>query len=103
MQYPYLCPLWLRQASVQSHPKHKFTPEEDERLAQLVMKYKESNWKAIAKELGSRNCRQCRERWKNYLSPNLNKEPWTALEDELLKRKYEEYGSQWSDFYCSGF
>jgi hypothetical protein len=96
MQYPLLCAPWSRGPSARLHAKHKFTAEEDERLAQLVAKHNESNWNAIAEELGNRNCRQCRERWKNYLDPKLNKEVWTAKEDDLLMGKYEEYGSQWS-------
>ncbi|OHT05614.1 hypothetical protein TRFO_26560 [Tritrichomonas foetus] len=78
------------------HSKHKFTPEEDERLTMIVTKCGESNWKRIAEQMGTRNCRQCRERWKNYLSPSVCKDPWTAQEDELLQEKYKEYGSQWS-------
>ena len=78
------------------HAKHKFTPEEDERLTLIVKQFGESNWKMIAEQMGTRNCRQCRERWKNYLSPNVCKDPWTPQEDTLLQEKYKEYGSQWS-------
>ena len=78
------------------HSKRKFTPEEDEKLAFIVSQCGESNWKRIAEQMGTRNCRQCRERWKNYLCPNVCKEPWTQEEDELLQEKYKELGSQWS-------
>jgi hypothetical protein len=76
--------------------KHKFSPEEDARLTEVVGRCGESNWKSIASQLGGRNFRQCRERWKNYLAPNLSKEAWTQSEDELLVAKYEELGSRWS-------
>lgn len=78
------------------HSKRKFSQEEDEKLAFIVSRYGESNWKRIAEQMGTRNCRQCRERWKNYLCPNVCKEPWTQEEDELLQKKYKELGSQWS-------
>jgi hypothetical protein len=81
---------------VRCHIKRKFTPEEDARLTQIVAHCGESNWRGIAAQLGGRNFRQCRERWKNYLAPNLSKDAWTKSEDELLVAKYGELGSRWS-------
>ena len=78
------------------HSKHKFTEEEDKRLRQIVAELGEFNWKRISEEMGTRNYRQCRERWKNYLSPNVKKDPWTKEEDSLLMSLYETYGSQWT-------
>lgn len=77
-------------------PRHKFTPEEDERLRSLVSMLGENNWGEVAAKLGTRSARQCRERFKNYLSPNLKNEPWTEQEDNLLREKYAEYGAKWS-------
>jgi hypothetical protein len=76
--------------------KHKFTQEEDQLLAQCVAEHGACDWKRIAARVGTRNCRQCRERWKNYLDPCLSQEPWSTAEDELLSAKYGELGSQWS-------
>jgi hypothetical protein len=76
--------------------KRKFSPEEDSLLSAIVAQLGDSNWKQVAAFMGDRNFRQCRERWKNYLAPNVSKGPWTAEEDHLLKAKYEEIGSQWS-------
>ena len=78
------------------HSKRKFSPEEDEKLAFIVSQCGESNWKRIAEQMGTRNCRQCRERWKNYLCPNVCKEPWTHEEDELIVEKVNEIGTKWS-------
>jgi hypothetical protein len=75
--------------------KRKFSTEEDERLTQIVQQFGESNWKQVASKLGTRNFRQCRERWKNYLSPTICKDPWAPEEDRLLQEKYNELGSQW--------
>jgi hypothetical protein len=44
----------------------------------------------------TRNPRQCRERFKNYLDPELNREPWTEEEDSLLEEKYREFGAKWN-------
>jgi hypothetical protein len=76
--------------------KRKFSPEEDERLTAIVRQFGDSNWKLIAARMGGWDCRQCRERWKNYLCPNVCKDPWTPEEDRLLEAKYDEFGSQWS-------
>jgi hypothetical protein len=83
-------------AAPPAHSKRKFSSEEDERLTQLVNLLGETNWKNIANQMGTRNCRQCRERWKNYLAPYLNRDPWSSEEDAILLEKYEEFGSKWS-------
>lgn len=77
-------------------PRHKFTQEEDDRLREIVRRLGDNNWGEVAAELGTRSARQCRERYKNYLSPNLKNEPWTDAEDDLLREKYKEYGARWS-------
>ena len=76
--------------------KNKFTPEEDERLRQLVSVYGTNSWSTIASLMGNRNHRQCRERWKNYVDPSLKNEPWTYEEDHLLVEKYAELGPKWN-------
>lgn len=94
------------------HPKNKFTPTEDQKLINIVKNYdftllkqdseKKSksdihNWVEIAKQLDTgRNARQCRDRWINYLSPLVQKNPWTDEEDKLLLQKYQEIGPKWT-------
>ena len=76
--------------------RRKFTNEEDEKLKNLVSTYGAGDWRNIAAHMDNRNARQCRERWKHYLSPSVSNGPWTESEDELLREKYNELGSQWS-------
>ena len=76
--------------------RHKFTTQEDQYLLHLVQTYGQKNWQIIANHFPNRTARQCRERYKNYLSPFINKEPFTQEEDELLIEKEKEYGKQWS-------
>lgn len=78
-----------------SHPKFKFGADEDLQLKDLVRKYGENNWTQIAQNMPNRNARQCKERWCNYLSPNICKSPWTQDEDNLLLEKYKEIGARW--------
>jgi hypothetical protein len=77
--------------------KHKFTPEEDERLKQLVSVHGTSSWNLVSRLMGTRNHRQCRERWKNYLDPRLRKDAWTLEEDALLAQKVSEIGPRWNE------
>ena len=76
-------------------PHAKFSPEDDEMLRRLVEEFGENNWNIIADRMPGRNIRQVKERWSYYLSPNLNRTPWTKEEDELLIEKQKELGSRW--------
>lgn len=76
--------------------KCKFTQEEDEKLKELVKVHGTSSWKLISSLMGTRNHRQCRERYKNYLDPSLRNEPWTLEEDRILVEKYADYGPKWN-------
>lgn len=76
--------------------RKKFSPEEDEKLKELVEKMGSKKWETIAKEMPGRTGRQCRDRYKNYLIPGFFNGQWSREEDELLFKKYIEFGSQWS-------
>lgn len=81
--------------NVSNRVRSQFTKEEDKKLIDLVKKYTADNFSAIAKELPGRSVRQCRERWKHYLSPSVRNTPWTEEEDNLLRAKYCELGPKW--------
>lgn len=81
---------------VKRRTRAKFLPEEDEKLRALVAELGEDSWEIVASRLPGRNVRQCRERWKHYLSSEKPKEPWTPLEDELLLKKVQEMGGKWT-------
>lgn len=81
-------------------PKHSqyrnlFTEDEDAMMKKLVEQYGENNWEYVARRLGSRTARQCRERWTNYLNPRLSQGPWSKEEDKLLFHKVKKYGKKW--------
>lgn len=79
-------------------PKYgqKFTPEEDEKLRNLVQTIGSQKWDLIAKEMPGRNGRQCRDRYMNYLIPGYFTGQWSKEEDSILRQKYYELGPQWS-------
>ena len=76
--------------------RQMFTMEEDNRLCELVSEYGDRNWRVISRQMPNRTTRQCRERYRNYLSPKVKNGPWTQEEDILLEQKYIEYGPKWA-------
>lgn len=76
--------------------RQKFTAEEDSRLIELVRIHGNRAWKKIASIMKTRTTRQCRERYINYLSPDVTNGPWSVQEDSLLIEKVHEMGPKWS-------
>jgi hypothetical protein len=87
-------------SSQEDSPKKRkrisFTPEEDDRLRELVLNYGGADWRRIASKMPKRNARQCRERWFHYLTPEVSNGPWTPQEEELLRTKVHESGHRWT-------
>ncbi|EAY07271.1 Myb-like DNA-binding domain containing protein [Trichomonas vaginalis G3] len=81
----------------QGEMRSKFTKEEDAKLLQLVNDSgKTPNWRSISIAMETRTPRQCRERYQNYLRPNIEHTLWTAEEDQLLLQQYEIHGNKWN-------
>ncbi|OAG31322.1 myb proto-oncogene protein [Nematocida displodere] len=77
--------------------KGPWTREEDEKLRILVKAFGPKRWTYIAKKLGGRVGKQCRERWHNHLDPHIIKTPFTPEEDRLIISLHNRYGNKWSD------
>jgi hypothetical protein len=90
-QYAALRP---RTKSANRHPRSTFLPDEDFRLRELVRHFG-TDWNEISRHMTRRNPRQCKERWTNYLSPDVCLRPWREDEDQLLLRKVGELGPKW--------
>ncbi|KAH0795285.1 Myb-like DNA-binding domain containing protein [Histomonas meleagridis] len=88
-------PKWPK-PKVGGNLRHKFSKQEDETLKRIVQQHGEGNWSVIASCMKNRTARQCRERYKNYLSPNIKNDPWTQEEEILLEKKYAELGPRWA-------
>ena len=76
--------------------KGLWNAEEDEQLRAAVRIHGSSSWPAVAAIIPGRNCKQCRERWNNYLDPTLKKGCWEPAEDKALVKGQEMFGSRWS-------
>lgn len=78
-----------------------WTYEEDNLLKILVgERGHHKQWQEIANEinrrmngLSKRQGKQCRERWINFLSPDIKREPWSAQEDLKLIELQNKIGN----------
>jgi len=77
--------------------KGRWTPEEDQMLADLVKEHGTKNWRFIASHLKGRLPKQCRERWCNQLDPQIRKDALTPKEWSLVRAAHEKLGNRWAD------
>ena len=64
---------------------------------QLVSMYGPEQWMEISKDHGSRNAKQCRERYHQNLKPTINRGPITAEEGVHIERLHAEKGPKWAE------
>lgn len=78
--------------------RNYFSPEEDQKLRELVLKYGDRSWNLVSSLMKTRNQRQCRERWKHYLSCDAIEasQPWTKEEDQIIIQRFNELGGKWT-------
>jgi hypothetical protein len=78
--------------------KTVFTKEEDQIILDFVKQFGSTRWERIETLISTRTSRQCRERWKNFLSPNIIHKDWTTDEDLLLENLVSQQGRKSSKF-----
>ncbi|KII93703.1 hypothetical protein PLICRDRAFT_26811 [Plicaturopsis crispa FD-325 SS-3] len=54
------------------------------------------DWKLFAQYVPGRTNKACRKRWLHSLAPVIKKSAWTAEEDELLVRLFNQHPNRWS-------
>ncbi|KAI5149272.1 transcriptional activator Myb [Enteropsectra breve] len=77
--------------------KGPWSKEEDEKLMELIKKYQPRNWSFLATLMGTRQGKQCRERWHNHLNPSIKKTPFTREEDLRIVELHQKMGNKWSE------
>ena len=91
-------------SKLQHCTKRKFSQLEDKLLTSLVHEYEAENkrvdlrdkmWVEISSKIANRNPRQCHDRWTYYLSPDVDKTPWTEEEDNKLIDNVHNIGPRW--------
>ena len=77
--------------------KGSWTREEDETIVSYVRDHGDRDWAKLALILRGRTGKQCRERWKNHLDPNLSQaQEWTSDEDAKLIELHQTLGNAWT-------
>lgn len=81
--------------------KGPWKSQEDELLRKLVEEFGAKDWSTIASQMRRVGCirmgKQCRERWFNHLSPDVRKDAWTEVEDQIIIKAHAELGNKWTE------
>jgi hypothetical protein len=75
--------------------KGSWTTEEDQLIREKLALYGRK-WAKIASFLPGRHGKQCRERYINYLNPQLRKGDWTGDEEAVLIAMRQIHGNRWA-------
>ena len=79
--------------------RRRYTPEQDCTLKDIATRYNHKNWPNIAIEFNkicgtNVSAESCRERFRYYLSDNIDTS-WSNEDDVKLLRLVEEFGTSW--------
>ncbi|PNH01884.1 Myb-related protein 3R-1 [Tetrabaena socialis] len=88
-------------SKLRKEPSKAWTQQETDYLVSVVAATSSSmesiDWQVVSQQLAGRTGKQCREKWKNDLRPNINKEPWSLKEEYVLALAHYQYGNRWSE------
>ncbi|KAK4242505.1 hypothetical protein C8A03DRAFT_11310 [Achaetomium macrosporum] len=82
-------------SSEQTLNKKGWEEEEDVRLLELHASYG-PNWTHIARGMGTKSAKQCRERYTQQLRPGLNRSPISEDEGRRIMEMVQESGQRWA-------
>lgn len=74
-----------------------WSPDEDQRLMELISVFGAANWVRISQSLLTRTPKQCRERYHQNLKPSLNRAPITPEEGVYIEELVAKYGKRWAE------
>jgi hypothetical protein len=77
--------------------KGQWSAGEDQMLNRAVSTLGAKNWTRVAALVDGRSSKQCRERWHNHLSPDIDKSEFTACEESIVRTQYQIMGPKWSE------
>ncbi|MBA0616703.1 hypothetical protein Godav_026201 [Gossypium davidsonii] len=79
------------------HRKGLWSPEEDLKLKNYVLKHGHGCWTSVAINAGlQRNGKSCRLRWINYLRPGLKRGMFSPQEEDTILTLHHLLGNRWS-------
>lgn len=86
----------MEKSSKKQGAQPKFSKPNDIKLLELVEQYGTHSWMKIAKYFKNKTPKQCRDRWNNYVNPDIKRTAWTKEEDKQLLDYYSQIGPQWT-------
>ncbi|WOK94861.1 transcription factor LAF1-like [Canna indica] len=79
------------------YKKGLWSPDEDQKLRDYVLRHGLSCWSAVPAKAGlQRNGKSCRLRWINYLRPGLKRGNFSREEEETVMKLQAKLGNKWS-------
>ncbi|KAG8057880.1 hypothetical protein GUJ93_ZPchr0002g26665 [Zizania palustris] len=80
-----------------NYRKGLWSPEEDQRLRDYIVKHGLGCWSAVPAKAGlQRNGKSCRLRWINYLRPGLKRGMFSQEEEDVVINLQAKLGNKWS-------
>ncbi|KAG5586988.1 hypothetical protein H5410_047422 [Solanum commersonii] len=77
--------------------KHQYwNPEEEKQLQKLIEKYGAEHWSLICQLIPNRSGKSCRLRWCDQHSPQIDDQPFTPKEDDIIIKAYAKFSNQWA-------
>ncbi|NP_001150099.2 myb-related protein Hv33 [Zea mays] len=77
--------------------KGLWSPEEDEKLYNHIIRYGVGCWSSVPKLAGLQRCgKSCRLRWINYLRPDLKRGSFSQQEEDAIVGLHQILGNRWS-------
>jgi len=86
-----------------NEPRQTWNDREDRYLLEILNSSPKITWNQIAEKLHQqhpevkKSGKQCRERYRNYLNPNIKERPWTKNEKTLFIILHNYYENHWGD------
>ncbi|KAF0934373.1 hypothetical protein E2562_025002 [Oryza meyeriana var. granulata] len=80
-----------------NYRKGLWSPEEDQRLRDYIVKHGLGCWSAVPAKAGlQRNGKSCRLRWINYLRPGLKRGMFSQEEEDIVINLQAKLGNKWA-------
>ena len=81
--------------------RQMWSHDEDQALLDIIKGHCRQKWNIVADELKKRlsgttkTGKQCRERFRNYLDPNITRREWTKSDKIVFLVLHKQYGNHW--------
>ncbi|KAF1861447.1 hypothetical protein Lal_00025771 [Lupinus albus] len=87
----------MRKPNCHDMNKEAWSQQEDQKLTDYIQKHGEVCWTTLPQAAGLLRCgRSCRQRWTNYLRPDVKRGNFGEDEEDLIIKLHALLGNRWS-------